>query len=121
MQHLFSVRPTSALLTRQPTASSVDSRNRPALSDQPNPRIAPGCILVLQIKRCDLDGRSDAQDGLRLSAHRLVLPHPRNQPVSDSLRVLLVARQLVPKSLVFQDGSHDQEQARQGGGDERPE
>ena len=49
------------------------------------------------------------------------LPQPRDQPVSDSLCVLLVATQLVPKGLVFQGGSHDQEQVRQDGGDQCPE
>lgn len=58
------------------------------------------------------------QYGHRLSAHRLVLPQPRNQPVSHSVRVVLVAGEFLSKRSVLPDRSHDQEQAQQGGGDE---
>ena len=50
-----------------------------------------------------------------------LLPDARNQPVSDSLRVLLVPHQFVPEGPVLPNRSHDQEQARHGGGDQRPE
>ena len=40
-----------------------------------------------------------------------VLPHPRNQFVPDTLGVCIVAGQLFPQGSVFQDGSHNQEQA----------
>ena len=48
-------------------------------------------------------------------------PHPRNQPISDSLCVLLIARQLVPQGSVLKYRSHDQERAQQDARDQSPQ
>ncbi len=48
-------------------------------------------------------------------------PDPWNQPISDSLGVLFVARQFIPQGLVFPARTHDQDQARHDGGNQCPE
>ena len=50
-----------------------------------------------------------------------LLPDARNQPVSDSLCVLLVPHQFVPQGSVLPNRSQDQKQARQDGWDQSPQ
>src|SRR5262249_25148907 len=49
------------------------------------------------------------------------LPDPRNQPVSDTLCVFLIARQLVLERPILQDRPHDQERIHDHGGDQSPQ